>query len=104
MERPIRPFIVSGKPPPLISAQVSPASVLFQRPLPGPPLFRKWGPRTRSQLDAHSTLLSLGSIARSTKPALLLMNLTSRHVVPPSILLYKPRSGFAPHVCPSAAT
>src|SRR6267378_4171298 len=32
------------------------------------------------------------------------MNLTSCHVVPPSVVLYNPRSGFAAHACPSAAT
>src|SRR6267143_4792198 len=32
------------------------------------------------------------------------MNLTSCHVVPPSVVLYSPRSGFAAHACPSAAT
>src|SRR5712692_9824577 len=32
------------------------------------------------------------------------MNLTSCHVVPPSVVLYSPRSGFAAQACPSAAT
>jgi len=49
---PMRPFVVSGKPPPRISFHVAPASVDFQRALPGPPLLRKYGPRTLSQLDA----------------------------------------------------
>src|SRR5512138_253909 len=84
---PILPFGVSGNPPPFTSFHVSPASVLFQSPLPGPPLCRKYGPLSRSQLDAQSVRLSVGSIARSTKPARLLMNFTWRHVVPPSVLL-----------------
>ena len=44
----MRPFIVSGKPPPLTFVHVFPASVLFQSALPTPPLLRKYGPRTRS--------------------------------------------------------
>src|SRR6266849_1082747 len=32
------------------------------------------------------------------------MNLTSCHVVPPSVVLYSPRSGLAAQACPSAAT
>src|SRR5665213_735530 len=44
----MRPLAVSGKPPPLISRHVLPASVVFHKAEPGPPLCRKNGPRTRS--------------------------------------------------------
>ena len=44
----MRPFIVPGNPPPFTSVHVSPASVLFQSAEPGPPDWRKYGPRTRS--------------------------------------------------------
>jgi hypothetical protein len=37
----MRPFIVSGKPPPFTSVHVAPASVLFQSAEPGPPELRK---------------------------------------------------------------
>ena len=80
MEKLMRPFSVAGKPPPLISVQVAPASVDFQSAEPGPPEIRKYGPRTRCQLDAQTTLGFLGSMATSMKPALSLMDLTSFHV------------------------
>src|SRR5438046_4334567 len=38
--RPMRPFIVSGNPPPFTSVHVLPPSLVFHRALPGPPLFR----------------------------------------------------------------
>src|SRR5215213_4278449 len=85
--RPMRPLVTSGKPPPFTSFHVSPPSVDFHSAEPGPPLLRKYGPRTRSQLDAYSTLGSRGSITRSTKPALSLTNLTRRHDLPPSVVL-----------------
>ena len=44
----MRPFMVSGNPPPSIFVHVFPASVVFHSALPGPPLLRKYGPRTRS--------------------------------------------------------
>src|ERR1043166_1309967 len=47
MSRPMRPFIVSGNPPPVISVHVSPPSVVFHSPDPLPPDWRKYGPRTR---------------------------------------------------------
>ena len=84
---PMRPLVVSGNPPPLISVQVAPPSVDFQSPDPGPPLRRKYGPRMRSQLDAYSVLGLRGSRITSMKPARSLMNLTSCHVAPPSVVL-----------------
>src|SRR4030081_2818540 len=104
MSKFIRPFVVSGRPPPLTSVQVRPASVDFQSAEAGPPLLRKYGPRARSQLAAHTTSGLLGSSCTSTNPALSLTNFTSSQVVPPFVLLYNPRSRFGPHVWPSAAT
>ena len=83
---PMRPFMVVGKPVPVTSVQVLPPSVDFQSALPGPPLFRNQGPRTRSQLAANRVLGSSGRKATSTNPALSLMNLTSSHVSPPSVV------------------
>src|SRR5687768_12228784 len=83
----IRPFSWVGKPFPLISVHVRPASVVFQRALPGPPLRRKYGPRWRSQLVAQRTFGSRGSMAMSTKPALSLMNFDSVQFRPPSVVL-----------------
>src|ERR1035437_2352579 len=100
----IRPFGVSGNPPPLISRQLEPPSVVFQSADPGPPLLRNAGLRTRAQLAAYSVLGSRGSITTSTNPALSLMNLLIVHVLPPSTVLYRPRSGFDAHCAPSAAT
>ena len=83
----MRPFCVSGNPPPLISCQLAPPSVVFQSAEPGPPLLRYAGLRTRSQLAAYSVLGSRGSITTSTNPALSLMNLLIVHVLPPSTVL-----------------
>src|SRR6266516_1682781 len=94
---PMRPFMVSGKPPPLTSVHVLPPSVVFQSALPGPPEFRKYGSRWRCQLVAKSNSGFEGSIATSMKPARSEMNLMSCHVCPPSVVLYRPRSGFADH-------
>src|SRR5690242_917235 len=104
MASPMRPLVVSGKPPPFTSVHVLPASVVFHRALPGPPELRKYGPRTRCQLEANSTSGLVGSIAMSMKPACGLMNFASCQVVPPSVVLYRPRSGFGPQAQPSAAT
>ncbi len=41
MSTSMRPFIVSGKPPPFTSAQVSPPSVDFQSAEPLPPEYMK---------------------------------------------------------------
>src|SRR5205085_9651458 len=40
----------------------------------------------------------------SMKPALSLTNFTCCHVVPPSTVLYNPRSALGAHVAPTAAT
>src|SRR6266567_47935 len=94
---PMRPFVVSGNPPPCTSVQVLPPSVVFQSALPGPPLLRKYGPRTRCQLAANSTSGFDGCIATSMKPAWGDTNLLSCQVCPPSVVLYRPRSAFADH-------
>src|SRR5436190_19893262 len=102
--RPMRPLVVSGKPPPLISVHVAPPSVVFHNAEPGPPLRRKYGPRIRSQLEAYNVLGSRGSMTMSMKPARSLTNLMSCHVCPPSVVLYRPRSGFGFQAAPRAAT
>ena len=48
----MRPLVVVGKPPPVISFHVVPPSVDFQSADPGPPLLRKCALRMRSQLVA----------------------------------------------------
>src|SRR6476646_5589946 len=101
---PIRPLVVSGNPPPLTSAHVAPPSVVFHSPEPLPPDVRKYAPRTRWYAEANSTFGFDGSIATSTNPVESSMNLISFHVTPPSSVLYSPRSGFAFHAAPSAAT
>src|SRR2546422_2446747 len=94
---PIRPWVVVGRPPALTSVHVLLPSVVFQSALPGPPLLRKYGPRTRCQLAANSTSGFDGSIATSMKPAWGDTNLLSCQVCPPSVVLYRPRSAFADH-------
>src|SRR5450759_42296 len=85
---PMRPFTPSGKPLPLISVQVFPASVDFQRAEPNPPLFNEYGVRRFSQDAAYTTSGLRGSSATSMKPvrsfapALIIV-----HVAPPSVVL-----------------
>src|SRR5256885_6694659 len=86
------PLVVVGRPPPLTSVHVLPPSVVFQSALPGPPLLRKYGPRTPCQLAAKRTSGFEGSIATSMKPACGDTNLTSCQVCPPSAVLQRPRS------------
>jgi hypothetical protein len=99
-----RPSVLAGSPPPVTRVHVRPASALFHSPEPGPPERRKWGPRTRSQLAAHTTSGFDGSSSTSTKPAAGPTSLTRCHVRPPSAVLYSPRSPPARHAGPSAAT
>jgi hypothetical protein len=82
-----RPQVVAGSGPPAIWVHVSPASVLWYAPEPGPPLLRKYGPRRRSQNVAIRWLGFEGSIARSTAPARSLKKLTSSQVAQPSVVL-----------------
>ncbi len=49
-------------------------------------------------------LLFDGSIAMSSNPVSSSMNLTFAHVLPPSVVLYTPRSGPGPKRCPGDAT
>src|SRR5919198_189426 len=90
IEKLMRPFGVSGHPPPLVSVHVLPPSVDFQSPEPGPPEVRKYGPRTRCQLDAQRTLGFFGSSPTSMNPALSLTNFTSFHVVPGLVVFQIP--------------
>ena len=96
--------MVSGRPLPSTFSHVSPASVDFQIALPGPPLLKKYGPRTRSQLVAHRMSGFCGCMSMSTKPASSETKLIRSQVSPPSFVRYSPRSSFAPQGCPSAAT
>ena len=48
MSRPMRPMIgLSGRPLPVSFVHVLPASVVFHRPLPGPPPLKPHGVRRR---------------------------------------------------------
>src|SRR5439155_22326445 len=94
---PSRLLFAVGGAPAWTSAHVWPPSVVFQGARPGPPLLRKYGPRTRCQLAANSTSGFDGSIATSMKPAWGDTNLLSCQVCPPSVVLYRPRSAFADH-------
>src|SRR6185312_1685518 len=77
--------------------QCSPPSVLFHKPLPGPPLESAHGLRSASQVLAYSTCGLFWSITTSTAPALSLTKRTLFQVAPPSVVLYTPRSAFGPN-------
>src|SRR5437660_2285689 len=102
---PIRPITPAGRPGlRVISVQVSPASVDLKRPLPGPPLDICHDTRYASQRAAYITLGLRRSIARSIAAVLLSRKSTFFHVLPPSVDLNTPRSGFGAAGCPNAAT
>src|SRR5438445_3700572 len=72
--------------------------------LSGPPPLKPKGVRRRSYAAAYKVSGLSGSMATSLTPVSSLIFSTCDQVLPPSAVLYTPRSGFAPHKCPSAAT
>src|SRR5215813_5907952 len=78
----------------VISRHVSPPSVDLKRPLPGPPLDIWYSIRYASQSAANITFGLRRSICTSTAPVLLSRNSLRCHVLPPSVLLYRPRSSL----------
>src|SRR6185312_683977 len=72
-------------------------------PLPGPPLEYVHGRRYVSHMVAYSTCGFDGSIASVTAPVLSSTNSTFSQCLPPSVVLYTPRSGLGAHTWPSAA-
>src|SRR5687768_4193049 len=83
--------------------QVSPPSVLFQSPLPSPPLSRLYGVRISRQVPAYITSGLPYSIDSSLAPVWLFTYKTRRQFFPPSVVLYTPRISFGPNRCPITA-
>src|SRR5271157_3144821 len=98
------PSLGFGQPGPSSLVQVSPPSVVFHRPLFGPPPLNPHHVRRREYEAAYTVLGLEGSIATSVNPVSLSMNLDFFQVLPPSTVLYRPRSGLGPNRCPPAAT
>src|SRR6185437_8137701 len=73
-------------------------------PLSGPAGRKPYSRRSRSSAAAYSTSGSDGSMTTSVKPVYLLMDLVFVQVLPPSVVLNKPRSPPGAHSGPSAAT
>src|SRR5207247_8802296 len=84
------------------SVQCSPPSVDLKIPPPGPPDSSCHGLRCACQKAAYSTSGLDGSTTRSEIPVESLRNSTLFHVLPPSVVLYTPRSAFGPKACPWA--
>ncbi len=63
----MRPSSPAGSPA-VSRRQVSPPSVLFHRPLPGPPESNEYGVRRNCHVVAYSTDGSAGSCAMSAQP------------------------------------
>src|SRR6267142_1694827 len=70
----------------------------------GPPPLNPKGVRRRWYAAAYSVSGLSGSMAMSLTPVSSLIFRTCDQLLPPSLVLYTPRSGFGPHKCPSAAT
>jgi hypothetical protein len=104
--RPILPVGPSGSP--FVSfCHVRPASVDLKMPPFGPPLRNLFGYRRRSQNVTYSTFGFLGSIRSSLAPVRASSGrpfVSLVHVVPPSLVLNRPRSPVWPHRCPCEAT
>src|SRR5215470_10574483 len=83
--------------------QVAPPSIVFQIALPGPPPLYPNGVRRRWKEAAYSVSGLSGSMATSTKPVFSSTNLVLVQVLPPSVVLKRPRSLLGPHRWPSAA-
>ena len=88
----------------VISVQVSPPSVLLNKPLPGPPLDIWYSLRYASHSAAYITFGLERSNAMSMAPVFSSRNSTFFHVVPPSVLLNTPRSGLGTLYLPNDAT
>ena len=91
---PMRPFMVVGKAaafhfrPRLAGISALPEAAA------GTTALEEVGPAHTLPARRPERLIVDGSMARSTKPALSLMNFTRRQVIPPSVLLYIPLSGL----------
>lgn len=83
----IRPSGPSGRPLPERRVHVSPPSVDFQIPLPGPPPFMQQAVRTRWYVDANSVFGSVADITRSFAPVYSSTLRTCFQVRPPSVVL-----------------
>ena len=82
----MRPSGPSGTPP-LSLVHVSPPSVDFQMPLPGPPPFMQHAVRRRWYVDAYSDLAVRRAITRSLAPVSSSTLSTCFQVLPPSVVL-----------------
>src|SRR5437763_14659482 len=109
-----RPYGFFGKPlfaEGVISVQVGPLSVERNNPLAesavglSPPERYSQPLRRKSHIAANMISGFVGSIARSVQPVERFAPLrTCCHVLPPSVVLYKPRSGESLHNAPGTAT
>src|SRR5438105_1179331 len=84
--------------------QLSPPSVLLYIPLVGPPSSKFQALRVRYQALAYNSAGFSGLISISTTPVLLSMNRVCFQVLPPSVVLYMPRSLLGEYKCPCTAT
>src|SRR6188472_932325 len=109
-----RPYGFFGKPllaSAVVSVQVLPPSVERNNPLAegavgtAPPERYSQPLRRKSHIAANMMSGLFGSIFTSVQPVERLVPLrTCCHVLPPSIVLYKPRSGESLHNAPGTAT
>src|SRR5882724_12075108 len=109
----MRPYGFLGKPllaSCVISVQVLPPSVERNNPLAegavglSPPERYSQPLRRKSHMEANMMSGLFGSIVKSVQPVERFAPLsTCCHVLPPSVVLYKPRSGESPHSAPGTA-
>src|SRR5262245_39096498 len=100
----MRPSEPEGNPLPETRLQVSPPSVDFHSPLPGPPPFMQHAVRRRWYVAAKILRGSPGDVDRSVAPVSSSTLSTCFHVRPPSVVLKMPRSPPDPNSGPCAAT
>src|SRR5579863_5761159 len=98
---PIRPRTPPGRPGLReMFDQCAPPSVLLYRPLPGPPSSSDQGVRCACHIAAYRTLGSRGSITRPMAPVLSSTKRILFQLLPPSVDLKTPRSGFGANTWP----
>ena len=83
-----------------MSFQVSPPSSLLYKPLPFPPSFNDQGLRQDCHSEAYIVRGLDGSNTTLMQPALSFLNNMRSHDLPPSFVLYRPRSELVPNIFP----
>src|SRR5579872_589118 len=101
---PMRPISPAGRPPPRKRRHVIPPSVDLYNPSSRPPLVNVHGLRRICQMPAYTMRGLRGSASMSLTPLAGPANSVRRHVRPPSVVKYTPRSAVLRNGLPRTPT